>query len=166
MAQTNDREKKKKVGKILTFILLGGVLIVLGIGLGVTVFDTDSNADADTNLWDRFSFNAEAEAAETAIPLEEFLVNVKGDSSRGHAIVRMEITVTSFDDQAKDVIAEDIAKVRDAVIHVVSGHSTQTILEEAEGEFIIKDEIRDRINRSLEEDLIEEVFVTNILIQR
>lgn len=162
MAQTNDKEKNKKVGKILTFILLGGVLIVLGIGLGITVFDTDS----DSTIWDRFSFNAEAEAAETAIPLDEFLVNVKGDSSRGHAIVRMEITVTSFDDQAKDMIAEDIAKVRDAVIHVVSGHSTQTILEEAEGEFIIKDEIRNRINRSLEEDLIEEVFVTNILIQR
>lgn len=162
MAQNNEKKTKKKVTKIVIIVMAAVVVLVVGMGIGITVFGSPNEESVISRLTNR----AEAEAVETSVPLEEFIVNVSGETTRSQAIVRMEITVTSFDSDAAELIAEDIAKVRDAVIHVVSSQSADSILEETDGEFIVKDNIRDRINQSLGTDLIEEVFVTNILIQR
>lgn len=162
MAQNEEKVKNKKVSKLIMAIVLAVVVLVTGMGIGVTAFGSPS----EESVLSRFTARAEAEATEISIPLEEFLINVNGDSPRSQAIVRMQITVTSLNEDAAELITEDIAKVRDAVIHVISSQSADSILEESDGEFSIKDKIRDRINHSLSEELIEEVFVTDILIQR
>lgn len=162
MAQNNENEKKKKARGIVIGIVAAVIVLVVGMGIGITVFGNPG----ETSLLSRFRSLNEAQATEIAIPLDEFIVNVKGETARSQSIVRMEITVTSMDDDASEIIATDIAKVRDAVIHVVSSQSVSTIMEEKDGEFIVKDQIKDRINQSLGNELIEDVYVTNILIQK
>ncbi|MCC5890867.1 MAG: flagellar basal body-associated FliL family protein [Alkalibacterium sp.] len=160
MAQNKEEtQKRRSVAKILTVIIAATIVLVAGMGIGITVF----GETGEESLLSRFT--SEDTETEHAIALNEFLVNISGESTRSKAIVRMEITVTSMDDGAEEIINQEIAKVRDAVIHVVAGQTDATILEEDEGDFIIKDKIRDRINHSLNQDLIEEVYVTNILIQ-
>lgn len=160
MAQ-NEVEKKKKsmVTKIVIGIVIAVVILVLGMGIGMTVF----GEPGDESFLSRFT--SEEVEQEHTVDLSEFLVNISGESTRSKAIVRMEITVTSMDSEVEDIIHQDIAKVRDAVIHVVAGQTDATILEEEEGEFMIKDLMKDRINQSLEQELIEDVYITNILIQ-
>ncbi|PRY77512.1 flagellar basal body-associated FliL family protein [Alkalibacterium olivapovliticus] len=162
MAQNEEKGKNKKATKVAIAIVLAVVVLVVGMGIGITVFGSPN----EESFLSRFTEKAEAEASEISIPLEEFLVNVNGDTSRSQAIVRMQLTLTSLDEDAAELITEDIAKVRDAVIHVISSQSADSILEETDGEFSIKDKIRERINQSLSEELIEDVFVTDILIQR
>lgn len=160
MAQNNTEQKKKRtVTKLVTIILVSIIVLVAGMGIGITVFGESEEG----SFLARFS--SEDEETEYAIPLNEFLVNISGESSRSKAIVRMEMTVTSMNDEAEDIISHEIAKVRDAVIHVIANQTDATILEEEEGNFIIKDLIRDRINQSLDQTLVEEVYITNILIQ-
>ena len=129
MAQNNEKESKKKVTKIVIAIVAAVVVLVVGMGIGITVFGSPN----EESFISRFTSKAEAEASEISIPLEEFLVNVNSDSSRSQAMVRMEITVTSLNEDAADLITEDIAKVRDAVIHVISSQSADSMLEEVEG---------------------------------
>lgn len=160
MAQNNNGTKKRNtVTKIVTMIVVAVIVLVVGMGIGMTVF----GESGDDTFMSRFT--SEETETEHTVALDEFLVNISGESTRSKAIVRMELTVTSMNEEAEDIINQDIAKVRDAVIHVVAGQTDATILEEDEGEFIIKDLIRERINQSLNQDLIEDVYVTNILIQ-
>lgn len=159
--ETKPKKKKKKIGIIIA-VLAGILVLVSGVVIGVTVF---ANPSEDSFI-SRLTTKSEVEASDISIPLEEFLINVKGETANSQALVKMQITVTSLNDEATEVITEDIAKVRDAVIHVITSQSVDSILEEEDGEFLIKDKIKDRINESLTENLIEDVFVTDILIQR
>lgn len=161
MAQNNEYEKKKTVRLIVIGIVAAVIVLVTGMGAGVLLFGEPS----ETSRLARVIASDDEHATEITIPLDEFLVNVQGESARRQSIARMEITVTTLDDEAADIIASDIAKVRDAVIHVVSNQTTSTIMEENDGDFVIKDQIKDRINQSLGDELIENVYITNILIQ-
>lgn len=160
MAQNKEEAKKRStVKKMLVVIVTAVIVLVAGMGIGITVF----GETGEDSIMSRFT--SEDEEKEHAVALSEFLVNISGESSRSKAIVRMEITVTSMNAEAEGIINQEIAKVRDAVIHVVAAQTDATILEEDEGDFIIKDSIKDRINHALNQELIEDVYITNILIQ-
>lgn len=161
MAQKNENEKAKKKGSKL--IIIGGLVLLLlfaGVGIGGFLFA----GPEDETIISRFT--SSAEASESSIPLNEFLVNLNSESSRTQPVVRMEITVTSFHEEASEIIDTEIAKVRDAVIHTVSNQSAETIYAESEGHFVIKDEIKAKINQALDEEIIEDVFITDILLQK
>lgn len=147
MAQNDSTNRR---GRLFLLILIP---IVLLIGGGATYLVLTSE--------DGFlSIGGVQEPEEVHIPLEEFLVNIEGNS-----LVRMEMTVSSYDENAEERIGEEIAKVRDAVIHVLSNRPASDFYEEEEGEFILKHEIKDRINQSLGEEVVDDVFITNILMQ-
>jgi len=161
MAQKNDTEQPKKKGS--KFFIIGGLialLLVAGIGIGGFLF---SGPEGETVL---SRFTSEAEASESAIPLEEFLINLKSKDSRNEPVVRMELTVTSFNEEAPEIIGTEIAKVRDAVIHSVSNQSAESLFDEEEGQFIIKEEIKVKINQALNAEIVEDVYITNILLQK
>lgn len=162
MAQNSENEKKKTVRTIIIGIVAGIIILAAGMGLGVVLFGEPS----DTSLFARITSSNEDDATEIAIPLDEFLVNVQGETARSQTIVRLGLTVTSADEAASEAIASDIAKVRDAVLQVVSRQTASTLMEAKDGNFVIKDEIKDRINQSVGDDLIEDVYITNILIQK
>ena len=162
MAQNSEIEKNKIVRNIVIGIVAAVIVLVSGMGLGVLLF----GEPGDSSLLSRIIPSSEVQATEMAIPLDEFLVNVQGETARSQSIVRLEVTVTSTDNNASDRITRDMAKVRDAVIYVVSNQTTSTIMEEKDGDFLIKDQIKEHINESLETELIEDVYVTNVLIQK
>lgn len=162
MAQEINVTKKNKGLKIAVIVLL--LLTILGTGVALGGLFFANQTEGAPSFLSRFS--REEEAVEITVPLEEFLINLRGESQRGHPIIKLELSLTSLNEESAEIIGSELAKVRDAVIHVVSSQSADTILEEAEGQFVFKDEIKNRINQSLGEGFIEDVYVTNILIQK
>lgn len=161
MAQKNEPEKKKKKGpKIIIIAALVVLLLFAGVGIGAFVLSDKEEG----SFFSRFT--SEAEASETFIPLEEFLINLKSESKNSEPVIKMELTITSMIEDAEEVITKDIAKVRDAVIHVVSNKNVESIYNEEEGHFLIKEDIKARINQELDEEIIEDVYITNILLQK
>lgn len=149
--QQNEEQPKKRKSKLLLLILVPLVLIVGGLATFLMLGSEEGV----------LGFGGESEPEEVHIPLEEFLVNTQGSS-----MVRMEMTISSFEDGADEQVEEEIAKVRDAVIHVLTNRPAEEIYTTEEGgDFVIKHEIRERINQSLGEDLISEVYITDILTQ-
>ncbi|OJF90884.1 flagellar basal body-associated protein FliL [Alkalibacterium sp. 20] len=166
MAQKNETKgseikgSKTKKSKLLLISVLMLILVFAGVGVGVFLF----SGPEDETVISRFF--SEAEASESSIPLNEFLVNLNSDSARSQSVVRMEITVTSLNEDATEIVNTDIAKVRDAVIHTVSSQSAESLYDEAEGHFLIKDEIKTKINQALEAEIVENVYITDILLQK
>ncbi|GAA0362055.1 hypothetical protein GCM10008932_13350 [Alkalibacterium iburiense] len=160
MAQEiNTTGPKNKALKIILAIVSLIVILVTGIGIGSFLF-----SDSFENSF--FSdFMTEAEASEVSVPLDQFIVNLSTETSR-QPVVRIEMTVTSTDESIQEVISEDIAKIRDAVIHTVSRETMDTILNESDGEFEIKEKVKNRINQVLGKDMIDDVYITNILLQK
>lgn len=164
MAQNSMETKtsKKSSWKIILAIILVLLLLIAGVVLGRTVF-SDSVEDDNSS---GFFGNGESAPIETQIELEQFLVNISGDSSNRNSIVRMDLTLSSLAENGEAIISENIAKIRDAVIHVVSAHSPETIFEKTDtDQFLIKEELITRINQALDEEIIEEVFITDIIMQ-
>ena len=79
--------------------------------------------------------------------------------------MKLEVSVSSYEEGAEELIDQEIAKVRDAVIHVVSNESIDTLLKREDGSFVIKNDLKNRINKSFGKDIIDEVYITNILTQ-
>ena len=63
------------------------------------------------------------------------------------------------------MIGKEIAKVRDAIIHVVSNENIDTLLKREDNSFVIKNDLKNRINEAFGKDIIHEVYITNILTQ-
>ncbi|WP_423189153.1 flagellar basal body-associated FliL family protein [Alkalibacterium sp. f15] len=161
MAQKDEKKRSKiKVSKILLISGLVMTLVFAGVGIGVFFF----SGPEDETFISRFT--SEAEASESSIPLDEFLVNLNSESAKNQPVVRMEITVTSLNEDANEIIGTEIAKVRDAVIHTVSNQSAESMFDEAEGHFLIKNEIKAKINQALDAEIVEDVYITDILLQK
>lgn len=164
MAQNSMEAKtnKNSVWKIIFIIMSILVLLIAGVILGRTVFSDGIEEDNSVG----FFGNGENDPVETQIELEQFLVNISGDSYNSNSILRMDLTLSSNYEDAEEIMSENIPKIRDAVIHVVSTHSPETIFEKNETEhFLIKEELKTRINESLDEEVIKEVFITDIIMQ-
>jgi flagellar FliL protein len=148
MMQNEVQAKKSNRWMIVIIILL---LVIIALGIGFIAIRSEEGF---------LGFGGENEPEEVYIPLDEFLVNIEGDG-----MVRMEITLTSYEESAEQEVTEDIAKVRDSVIHVLTNRSTENIYDESDGDFVIKQEIRNRINAGLNKEVVDDVFITNILLQ-
>ncbi|MEC6747126.1 flagellar basal body-associated FliL family protein [Marinilactibacillus sp. XAAS-LB27] len=155
--QTNSKNKGGK-SKLIIILLVTVVLALVGV-VGFILLKDSENIPIISNL------TKEPEPVEVQVPLEEFLINVGDDSGRNTAMVKLEVSVSSYADDAEVLINQDIAKVRDAVIHVVSNENIDSLLEREDESFVLKRDIKDRINQSFGTDLIDDVYITNILTQ-
>lgn len=155
--QTNSKNKGGK-SKLIIILLVTVVLALVGV-VGFILLKDSENIPIISNL------TKEPEPVEVQVPLEEFLINVGDDSGRNTAMVKLEVSVSSYADDAEVLINQDIAKVRDAVIHVVSNENIDSLLEREDESFVLKRDIKDRINQSFGSDLIDDVYITNILTQ-
>ncbi|MFC6465679.1 flagellar basal body-associated protein FliL [Marinilactibacillus sp. GCM10026970] len=155
--QTNSKNKGGK-SKIIIIILVTVVLALAGV-VGFIILKDSENIPIISNLM------KEPEPVEVQVPLEEFLINVEDGSGRNTAMVKLEVSVSSFADNAEVLINQDIAKVRDSVIYVVSNESIDSLLEREDDSFVLKRDIKERINQSFGSDLIDNVYITNILTQ-
>lgn len=144
----NETPRKKQ--RFLIVVLVSIILVLL---LAAGYFFLMGNEERV------FGFGEEPQ--EVHIPLEEFLVN-----SKNSGMVRLEVTLGSFDEQAEDIALEEQSKIRDAINHVIVGRPQEEMFATTENdEFLLKQEIKERINQSLGREFVEEIYITNILVQ-
>ncbi|WP_027108805.1 flagellar basal body-associated FliL family protein [Lacticigenium naphthae] len=149
MASKENNEKKSKKGILL--LLLVPLLLAGGVFIGMQYVQSAEGPE---------------EVVETKVALDEFIVNLEqGESSRNDSYVKLEITLMSYDEEVTAIIENNLPKVRDAVIHVVHKKTPNSLFTEEEGNLVIKQELKERINADLQEVVIEEVYVTNVLMQ-
>lgn len=154
-----NEEKVKKKGfdkKFLLLLLAVPVLVALGVVIGGYI--STQGADGTDKV------KEEVVLPEQTVTLDEFLLNLE-PSGNINRYIRLELSLSTTKENGVKQIEENINKIRDVIIYKISRESVETIFEDEEKSFTLKYELRDDINNALGDDLIHQVYISNIVIQ-
>ena len=105
------------------------------------------------------------EAIEVTVPLEEFLINLDSGDSAKKNFLKIELSLYSTKEDADVLLNANVAEIRDTIISVLRKKSVDNVFVEEEGKLIIKKELIEAINKKLDTDAVEDIFITNIVTQ-
>lgn len=153
-----NNEKNKGFNKnILLSILAIPILVAVGVIIGG--YYIKDNAQMVSGSEER-----EEAFEEVSVPLEEFVLNLEPTSNINHYI-RFEVSLSSTKENGEEIINSNLNKIRDEIIRTVSSQSVDEIFDDESGTILLKDLLKQAINETLEDDVIYEVYITNIVVQ-
>ena len=106
----------------------------------------------------------EPEPVTVELPLEEFIINSKDDAGINRLVV-LELSLASNHADAEERFATHLSQIRESVIYVVSGETTDALLERESDEFVLTNNLKARINNVTDDEWIDNVYILNIVIQ-
>ena len=101
--------------------------------------------------------------AEIVYDLEEFLLNLKPEGGR-NGYLKVKISVMYTDDDKKEFLESNVAKIRDAITSVLMSKTSKEMGDVKELEQV-KKQMKDSINAALREDIVEGIYISDIVIQ-
>lgn len=154
--KTEDKKEKQGTKRLLIIVaILGAIVIGAVVSFGVT-------SGKATEIIEGLS---KKEVVETTVPLEEFLINLAPEKSGRGNYLKIELSVYSTEKDAEEEINKNIPQIRDAVINVLRTKSADSVFQKEEDSLVLKKELISQINKTLDEPLISDVFITNIVMQ-
>ncbi len=165
MAEENEEvkteeaeEPKKSSKKNLIIIIAASALLVLGGGsfVGYKLFSGKGTESTDKED------KEEASSKIIIVPLEPFILNF---SEHGRYL-KLTIQLELSDESQRQVVGEKIPQLRDAIIMLVSGKSSQAV-SSPEGKFQLKDEMLFRANQimGVQKSILKNIYFTEFVMQ-
>ena len=100
---------------------------------------------------------------EYTIPLDEFVVNLKSNKPVNN-YARLSIALMYTDESYGNELVNNMSKIRDLVITNLRNRTAEDLLNE-ESISQLKSSIKEDVNKSFEESMIEDIYITNIIVQ-
>lgn len=100
---------------------------------------------------------------EYTILLDEFILNLRSDNLTKNYL-RINIALMYTEEKHDKILNLNISKIRDIIIKDLSEKNSKEILDK-DNTLKIKKEIIDHINDALKEDVVKDVYFTNLVIQ-
>lgn len=151
-----DKKKKFTFNKNILFILAVPILMALGVIIGSYI--------SNNSLTDPEEAEAEEIVDERTMVLDEFLLNLE-PSGNVNRYVKLELALSTVKDDGLTVIEEKINVIRDVIIYEISRESVETIFEDDNKSFAFKEKLKKKINEALGDEIIHEIYISNIVIQ-
>ncbi len=183
-----EKKEEKKGGNKMMLIIIG--IVVLGLAIGGGVFfalkgsgdkkdkkESVKNEDEESSDAEEEK-DSEAESGEESkgehgeksehgeklgnaiLPLDTFIVNLQVKGSFLKTTIQLEFNKPELPHK----VESDTAKIRDAVIRVLSTKSAQEILT-PEGKDQLREEIKISTNEALKSESVIAVYITEFIIQ-
>lgn len=149
-----EKKKKKGFNKKLLLLLVIPVLIALGVVIGSYISGNDGEKE-----------EVEEEILhEQTMVLDEFVLNLEptGNINR---YIRLELALSTVKENGLAEMEDKINTIRDVIIYEVSKESVDNIFQDDNMSFALKNKLKTKINERLDDDLIYEVYISNIIIQ-
>lgn len=155
--KNEEKVKKKSFNKkFLLLILAVPILVALGVVLGGYISgQAESKEKVEVE---------EVVLPEMTVTLDEFLLNLE-PSGNINRYIRLELALSTVKENGVEEIEKNINKIRDVIIYKVSRESVETIFADDTKSFKMKKELRDDINKALDDEIIHHVYISNIVIQ-
>ena len=164
----DDDSKPKKKGKLKWVLMILFILLLLGGGAGAWYYflsdlPGSKNASQSTEkaATAQPAQTKQAENLQTSV-LDTFLVNLADPLGKRYIKVTFEVELS--DPKVADELSRQKAKIRDAVIMLLSS-KTYADLAPAESKLDLKNEVTKRLNLILGGPRITRVFITEMVIQ-
>lgn len=153
-----SNEKNKGFNKnILLGILVIPILVAVGVIIGG--YYVKDNAQIVSGSEER-----EEVFEEVSVPLEEFVLNLE-PTNNINRYIRFEVSLSSIKEDGEEIINSNLNKIRDEIIYTVSRQSVEDIFDDESGTIMLKDVLKKSINEALDDEVIHEVYITNIIVQ-
>ena len=143
-----------KTGKSKLPLLVVAVFVI-GAAAGGTVLMRQKKSAAP---------QPKEQAPKSVLHLQEFLVNLNDSDT---AYLRIAIDLGTAEPIASDekAAAGTVPVIRDCIVEILSAHSSQDLLG-ADGKSKLRDQILAALNRRLPSVKVQEVYITDFLVQR
>lgn len=148
-----ETKEKRSLDRILIVVLLAVILFLL-VGIGYLLLLDKEMPDLTTI----FKSNGEY-----TIPLDDFVVNLKSNKPVNN-YARLSIALMYTDESYENELVNNMSKIRDLVITNLRNRTAEDLLNE-ESISQLKSSIKEDINKSFEESMIEDIYITNIIVQ-
>jgi len=148
-----ETKEKRSLDRILIVVLLAVILFLL-VGIGYLLLLDKEMPDLTTI----FKSNGEY-----TIPLDDFVVNLKSNKPVNN-YARLSIALMYTDESYGNELVNNMSKIRDLVITNLRNRTAEDLLNE-ESISQLKSSIKEDINKSFEESMIEDIYITNIIVQ-
>lgn len=153
-----DEKKKKGLNKnVIAMIFIIPLLVAIGVVAG-TYF-----ANAETPLIGESKAEDEPIQEQTVL-LEEFVLNLEPGNNTGR-FVRLEVALSTTQEEGLETIESNLDKIRDVIIHTVGMQTIDELFSDQNGTLALKTLLKKSINDTLDEEIIYDVYITNIVMQ-
>lgn len=148
-----EKKNKKEFNKKILLLLVVPVLVALGVVIGSYISANEPEIEETEEI-----------LHEQTIVLDEFVLNLEptGNINR---YIRLELALSTVKENGLIEIEDKINTIRDVIIYEVSKESVENIFEDEDKNFTLKNKLKKKINERLDDDLIYEVYISNIIIQ-
>lgn len=153
-------EKGKAASTLPKLIGLSVLVAVLAIGGGALGSMITSGQAAE--IW---AAREEKPEKRIIVPYSEFLINLKPETALEDSFLRVELSFSVASEENEQLLSAQEAKIRDSIITVLRGKTRETIYSETDGNLVIKEEIKNKVNQLLNDSVVKEVYITNIVMQ-
>ena len=99
------------------------------------------------------------------VPLEEFVVNLAKEEKGSEQYIRVTLSILVANEKESEELQKNMALVRDSVVNVLRQKKAEDILNAEDGVKNLKKELQDVINEAYGKMIIQEVYVTDFVIQ-
>lgn len=145
--------KKKSKSKLIIIVLL--VVIVLMVSVSAFFLISDKSLSDVKAMFESKD--------EYTILLDEFVTNLQNED-RGKNYLKIQLALMYKDKNNTSEIEANISKIRDIILNDLRDKSPEEIKEvEKTGE--LKTQILEKLNKSLDENMIEDIYFTNLVVQ-
>jgi flagellar FliL protein len=164
-----DEQYPQKKSKLKWFLLVLLLLLIGGGAAGAWFFNflnvqdklmAVKNADKKTEKVETNTKASRARGSTVSLPV--FTVNLA--DPLGQRFIKINLDVEVADGKVAEEIAQQNARIRDAVILLLSSKSYADIAT-TESKLMLKSELADRLNNILGPGKIYQVFITDMVIQ-
>lgn len=152
-----EEPKNNKGSKVIISVLFAIIFILIGF-IGSTQREVIETWPVIGQIF------AEPEPVTVELPLEEFIINSKDDTG-ANRLVALELSLASDHADAEERFATHLSQIRESVIYVVSSETTDALLERESDAFVLSNNIKSRINNITDDELVDNVYILNIIIQ-
>lgn len=140
---------------ILMLVIAVPILVAIGVIAGNYLANPEMSASGNEE---------EEKIEEVTVPLEEFVLNLE-PTNNVNRYVRMEISLSTIEENGVELIEGNLDKIRDSIINTVSRQTVGDIFDEEVGTSNLKDVLKESLNTEFEEELIHQVYITNVVVQ-
>lgn len=152
--ETPQVEGRSRAFKVIIVILLVLAIVLLGVIGYFTIFGGDSSQITSI-------FSSEEEHTYL---LEEFTVNLRTEEDNGRNYVKTQIALMYTDNKQEDILAHNTIKIRDTIITQLRILTSEELLD-GENTSNLKVDLVESINTALGEDIIKDVYFSDLIVQ-
>lgn len=146
-----------KINKnILLLVLSVPLLVAIGVIAGSFVTNPDTMMASNNE--------EPEEVEEVSVALEEFVLNLE-PTNNVNRYVRMEISLSTTQEGGLELLEGSLDKIRDSIINTVSRQTVNDIFDEEVGTSNLKDVLKESLNAEFEDELVHQVYITNVVVQ-